>query len=226
MSLFLYGFRKHMQLAPRTSFVDGTYIVECCPPNIRRSRHLPYHNIACCRTPRTCTVAQELTKTFSHIEPLIAPITMVKIHIVYYSTYAPSSIDDMLHSALEFLRFLTFCVSFGHVTKMAEEMASAITVRLTPISFRILNFPLTCIAQASGNEVAIFQVLIHTSHSYASTVPLIPDSRVLRFRRPCMHLFSRRCTLLLRFACIHHAASLCDYRCNIKLNSRNHNHVS
>ena len=100
---------------------------------------------------------------------------------------------------------------------MAEEMASAITVRFQPFSCisRILNFPLTCIAQAAGNEVAIFQVS-HTTHPYASTVPLIPDSRVLRFRRPCMHLFSRRCTLLLRFACIHHA-SLCDYRCNIKL---------
>ena len=92
---------------------------------------------------------------------------MVKIHIVYYSTYAPSSIDDdMLHSALEFLRLLTFCVSFGHVTKMAEEMASAITVRFKPFSCisRILNFPLTCIAQASGNEVAIFQVS-HTAHT-------------------------------------------------------------
>jgi hypothetical protein len=134
----------------------------------------------------------------------------------------------MLHSALEFLRLLTFCVSFGHVTKMAEEMASAITVRLTPISFRILNFPLTCIAQASGNEVAIFQVSITYIPPLCKycTVPLIPDSRVLRFRRPCMHLFSRRCTLLPRFACILHAASLCDYRCNIKLNSRNHNHVS
>jgi hypothetical protein len=113
----------------------------------------------------------------------------VKINIIYYSTYALSiahhlahclqrctlpacSVAHCLPAALHTGNRLHSCLSYGHITKMAEAMAAAITVRLTPpnpsssgllfapIFSRFSFNPL----QAAGNHAAIFQVL----HTYSS----------------------------------------------------------
>jgi hypothetical protein len=74
--------------------------------------------------------------------------------------------------------FLHLRVRYGHITKMAEAMAAAITVCIThqPYFFclvictniRIFSFFSFTLPQASGNDAAIFQVL-HTTPTQPTT---------------------------------------------------------
>ena len=55
---------------------------------------------------------------------------MVKIHIVYYSTYGGPMYYEHRAFGHTILLFSRFLVRYGHIVKMAEEMASAISVSL------------------------------------------------------------------------------------------------
>ena len=61
---------------------------------------------------------------------LRALFKMVKIHIVYYSTCGGPLLTNTSRPAMQHGCFSRFCVRYGHIVKMAEEMASAITVSL------------------------------------------------------------------------------------------------
>ena len=122
----------------------------------------------------------------------------VKINIVYYSTYA-LLIDDHLRPALHTDSRLHLCLSYGHITKMAEAMAAAITVRFTPLnssSSSVLFAPIFSPVsftppQASGNDAAIFQVL-HTAPPQPATIAAQRVQAAARNPKPVMFLAGAR----------------------------------
>ena len=143
----------------------------------------------------------ELEKWHAALTAAAAPrheTRKVKINIVYYSTYA-LLIDDHLRPALHTDSRLHLCLSYGHITKMAEAMAAAITVRFTPLnssSSSVLFAPIFSPVsftppQASGNDAAIFQVL-HTAPPQPATIAAQRVQAAARNPKPVMFLAGAR----------------------------------